>query len=95
MGSGSAALRTVLAFIASQPAGRSAMTCGCPPTEKGMLQMTGASRLSPTVHLARQYLIRNFFRIENVVSVRLAESIHELPPVTYADSCTLVHNDND
>eukprot|EP00959_Pyramimonas_sp_CCMP1952_P358546 7507290-Pyramimonas_sp.AAC.1 len=25
----------------------------------------------------------------------LAESIHKLPPVTYADSCTLVHCDND
>eukprot|EP00959_Pyramimonas_sp_CCMP1952_P340852 7139647-Pyramimonas_sp.AAC.1 len=37
--------------------------------------MTSASRLSPKVHLALQYLIRNVFRIENVVSVRLAKSI--------------------
>eukprot|EP00959_Pyramimonas_sp_CCMP1952_P473657 9502103-Pyramimonas_sp.AAC.1 len=57
--------------------------------------MTTASRLSPKVYLALQYLIRNFFRIENAVPVRLAKSIHELPPVTYADSCTLVHHDND
>eukprot|EP00959_Pyramimonas_sp_CCMP1952_P012008 253607-Pyramimonas_sp.AAC.1 len=33
--------------------------------------------------------------MENVVSVRVTESIHELPPVTYADSCTFVHYDND
>eukprot|EP00959_Pyramimonas_sp_CCMP1952_P209186 4376207-Pyramimonas_sp.AAC.1 len=56
--------------------------------------MTSASRLSPKVPSALQYLIRNLFRIENVVSVRLAKSIHKLLLVTYADSCTLVHYDN-
>eukprot|EP00959_Pyramimonas_sp_CCMP1952_P067330 1405199-Pyramimonas_sp.AAC.1 len=70
------------------------MTFGYVPTKKGVLQMTSASRLSPKVHLVLQYLARNFFRIENVVSVRLAKSIHELPPVAFADSCTLVHYDN-
>eukprot|EP00959_Pyramimonas_sp_CCMP1952_P468199 9492810-Pyramimonas_sp.AAC.1 len=57
--------------------------------------MTSVSCLSPNTHLALQYLTRNFFRIENVGSVRLAKSIHKLPPVTYADSCTLVHHDVD
>eukprot|EP00959_Pyramimonas_sp_CCMP1952_P095009 1986865-Pyramimonas_sp.AAC.1 len=57
--------------------------------------MTSASRLSPKVHLPLQYLIRNFSRIENVVSARVAKSSHKLPPVTYADSCTFVHYDND
>eukprot|EP00959_Pyramimonas_sp_CCMP1952_P333253 6978121-Pyramimonas_sp.AAC.1 len=60
--------------------------------------MTSASRLSPKrpeVHSSMQCLIKNFFRIEIVVSVRMAKSIHELPPVTYADSCTLVRSDND
>eukprot|EP00959_Pyramimonas_sp_CCMP1952_P393575 8246715-Pyramimonas_sp.AAC.1 len=57
--------------------------------------MATASRLSPKVHLAIQYLIRHFFRIENVVLVRLAVIIHKLPVVTYADSCTLVRYDND
>eukprot|EP00959_Pyramimonas_sp_CCMP1952_P340639 7134573-Pyramimonas_sp.AAC.1 len=56
--------------------------------------MTCASRVSPEVYLALQYLIRNF-RIENVVSVGSAKSIHELPPVACADSCTLVHDDSD
>eukprot|EP00959_Pyramimonas_sp_CCMP1952_P206607 4320546-Pyramimonas_sp.AAC.1 len=71
------------------------MTFGYVPTKKGALQITRASRLSPKVHLALQYLIRNFFRIENVVSVRLAKGIQKLPPVAYADSSTLVHYDND
>eukprot|EP00959_Pyramimonas_sp_CCMP1952_P042797 895242-Pyramimonas_sp.AAC.1 len=57
--------------------------------------MTSASRLSLKVRLALQCLIRNFVRIENVVSVRSAKSIHKLPPVSYAASCTLVHYDND
>eukprot|EP00959_Pyramimonas_sp_CCMP1952_P210302 4400990-Pyramimonas_sp.AAC.1 len=57
--------------------------------------MTIPSRLSPKVHLALQCIIRNFFRIENVVSVRLAKSILELPSVTYADSCAVVHYDSD
>eukprot|EP00959_Pyramimonas_sp_CCMP1952_P261753 5473606-Pyramimonas_sp.AAC.1 len=71
------------------------MPFGYVPTKEGMRQMTSASRLSPKVHLALEYLIRNFFRIENVVSVRLAKGTHKLPPVAYADSCTLVHYDND
>eukprot|EP00959_Pyramimonas_sp_CCMP1952_P313185 6555420-Pyramimonas_sp.AAC.1 len=60
-------------------AGRPARTFGSVPTKRGALQMTSASSLSP----------------KSVVSVRLARSLHELPPVTYADSCTLVHYDND
>eukprot|EP00959_Pyramimonas_sp_CCMP1952_P284894 5956046-Pyramimonas_sp.AAC.1 len=71
------------------------MTCGYVPTKKGALQMTSASRLPPNIHLALQYLIRNFFRIENVVLFRLAKSIHQLFPVACADSCTLVRYDND
>eukprot|EP00959_Pyramimonas_sp_CCMP1952_P286396 5988450-Pyramimonas_sp.AAC.1 len=39
--------------------------------------------------------IRDSFRIENVVLVGLAKSIHKLPLVAYANSCTLVHSDND
>lgn len=43
------------------------MTSGYVPTKQVSLQMTSASRLSPNVHLALQHIIRNFFRIENVV----------------------------
>eukprot|EP00959_Pyramimonas_sp_CCMP1952_P424110 8883426-Pyramimonas_sp.AAC.1 len=57
--------------------------------------MASASRVSPKGHLALQYLIRNFFRVENVVFIRLARSIHRLRPVAHADSCALVHYDND
>eukprot|EP00959_Pyramimonas_sp_CCMP1952_P086796 1815504-Pyramimonas_sp.AAC.1 len=89
------ALRTVLTFVASLSAGRPALTFGYMPTKKGTLQMTTASSLSRKVRFVLQYLITNFFRIETVVSVRAATSSHKLPPVTYADSCKLVHYDND
>eukprot|EP00959_Pyramimonas_sp_CCMP1952_P188577 3943741-Pyramimonas_sp.AAC.1 len=88
IGSDNTALRTVLTFVASLPAGRPAMTFGYVPTKKGTLQMTSASRRSPKVHLALQHLKSNLFRIENVVSVRLAQSVHKLSPVAYADSYT-------
>eukprot|EP00959_Pyramimonas_sp_CCMP1952_P090023 1884499-Pyramimonas_sp.AAC.2 len=68
IGSDSAALRTVLTFVASLPAGRPTLTFGCVPTK--------ASRVYPKVHLVLQYLIRNFFRIEHVVSARLAENMN-------------------
>eukprot|EP00959_Pyramimonas_sp_CCMP1952_P168012 3511126-Pyramimonas_sp.AAC.1 len=67
------------------------------PTKKKHALDDDCKSSSPEVHLNLQYLIRNFFRIENVVSVRFAKSIHKLLPVTYADtdSCTLVHYDSD
>eukprot|EP00959_Pyramimonas_sp_CCMP1952_P110522 2312256-Pyramimonas_sp.AAC.1 len=94
VGSDNTALRTALTFVANLSAGRPALTFGYAPAKKGALQMTTASRLAPNVFLSLQYLIRNFFRIENVVSVRLAKSIHKLPLATYAYSCTLAHYDN-
>eukprot|EP00959_Pyramimonas_sp_CCMP1952_P296733 6207931-Pyramimonas_sp.AAC.1 len=84
IGYDSAALRTVLTFVASLLAGGPAMIRGSVPTKKGTLQMTSASRQS----------LRNFC-IKNVVSVSLAKSVHELPRVAYAGSCTLVLYDND
>eukprot|EP00959_Pyramimonas_sp_CCMP1952_P023685 497688-Pyramimonas_sp.AAC.1 len=68
IGSNNTVLRTALT-LASLPAGRPATTFGDVPTKKGMLQMTSASRLSPRVPLALQYLSRNYFRTENVVPV--------------------------
>eukprot|EP00959_Pyramimonas_sp_CCMP1952_P109880 2298532-Pyramimonas_sp.AAC.1 len=71
------------------------MACGYLPTRNGVLQMRSASRLSPEVHLFLQYIINDFFRIEDFfVVVGFAWSIHALPLVTYVDSCTLVHCDN-
>ena len=45
--------------------------------------------------MALQFLVRNYFRVDNVVAVRLAKSIHKLAPIKYATGCTLIHYDND
>eukprot|EP00959_Pyramimonas_sp_CCMP1952_P167835 3507540-Pyramimonas_sp.AAC.1 len=95
LGSDNTALRTVLTFIASLPAGGPAMTFGNLPTKQGYLRMTTSSKLSPRVHLALQHVMRNYIRIASVVTVRLAKSIHRLPAVTHADSCALVYYDKD
>eukprot|EP00959_Pyramimonas_sp_CCMP1952_P162919 3405942-Pyramimonas_sp.AAC.1 len=93
IGSDNIALRTLLTFVASLPEGRPALGFGYVPTKKGTLQMTSAADYLP-MYIWR-YNIKIFFRIENVVSVRLAKGAHRLPPVACADSCTLVHYDND
>eukprot|EP00959_Pyramimonas_sp_CCMP1952_P069440 1449152-Pyramimonas_sp.AAC.1 len=69
-------MRTVLAFIASLPAEKPGMVFGYLPTKQGHLQMAAASRLSSKLHLAWLFLTSDYFRIENVVAVRLVKSIH-------------------
>eukprot|EP00959_Pyramimonas_sp_CCMP1952_P083597 1747632-Pyramimonas_sp.AAC.2 len=71
IGSDSTVLRTALAFVARLPAGDLVLHLDAsrPRTECPMPQMASASRLSPKLYLALQYLIRNFFRIGDVVSV--------------------------
>ncbi len=49
------------------------------------------SKRSPRIHLALQYVIRNFFRIDNVIAVRLGRSVNKLPKHEGADGCTLIH----
>ena len=51
--------------------------------------------MHPKVHLALQCLVRNYFRIENVVAVRLVKSVRRLPQFARADSSALVRYDND
>ena len=95
LGSDNMAMRTVVTFIAGLAAGQPAITFGCIPDQRGNLRQAVGSKMHPKVHLALQYLIRNYFRIENVVAVRLAKSVHRLPQFPQADSCTLIHYDND
>ena len=45
--------------------------------------------------MALQFLIRNYFRVDNVVTVRLGKSVHKIPKCAHADGCTLIHYTND
>ena len=94
-GSDSTALRTVLAYISELPAGQSAKTFGYLPSKQGHLRMTNDSSQAPKVHLALQFLVKNYFRVENVIAVRLAKSVPRLSAVPYADSSTLVYYETD
>eukprot|EP00959_Pyramimonas_sp_CCMP1952_P422891 8858746-Pyramimonas_sp.AAC.1 len=55
--------------------------------------MRSASRVSPKVHIAVQYIVRNSSRSKTLFLFGLTKSKHKLPPVTYADSGTLLHYD--
>eukprot|EP00959_Pyramimonas_sp_CCMP1952_P037586 787292-Pyramimonas_sp.AAC.1 len=57
--------------------------------------MTDASKLSPKVRVALQFLARIYFVIENAVAVRLFKGSHRLPAVAHADSDALVRYDSD
>ena len=95
MGMDNTAMRTVLSFIAGLGAGKPALTFGYLPDGKGSLRTTDASKLNPRVHMALQFLVRNYFRVDHVVAVRLAKSVHKLAPIKYATGCTMIHYDND
>jgi hypothetical protein len=62
---------------------------------RGCATLTTASRNSPKVFLALQYVIRNFFRINDVIAVRLGKNIHSVSKCDYADSSILVHYTSD
>ena len=53
------------------------------------------STRAPKIHLALQYVIRNFFRIDNIIAVRLGKGVHKVRRCAYADGCTLIHYADD
>ena len=64
VGPDSTALRTVLAYISELPAGQPAKTFGYLPSKQGRLRMTNDSGRAPKVHLALQYRVKNYVRVE-------------------------------
>eukprot|EP00959_Pyramimonas_sp_CCMP1952_P334768 7010323-Pyramimonas_sp.AAC.1 len=95
LGVDSAAMQTVLAYVAHLGAGKLAAVFGYIPDYKGNLNLSDDSKLHPRVQLALQYLVRNYFRVERVIAVRLAEGVLNLPSVKHATGSTLIHYDND
>eukprot|EP00959_Pyramimonas_sp_CCMP1952_P364134 7625395-Pyramimonas_sp.AAC.1 len=89
------AMQTVLTYVAHLGAGKLAKVFGCIPDYKGNLNLSDDSKCHPRVHLALQYLVRNYSRVERVVAVRSAKSAFNLLAVKYAVGSTLIHYDND
>eukprot|EP00974_Lingulodinium_polyedra_P112851 10922201-Lingulodinium_polyedra.AAC.1 len=70
-------MRTVLQYISDLRAGKAAGIFGyVPDDKKGTgFRLSPMSHKAPKIHLARQYLVRNFFRVGNVIAVRLAKAV--------------------
>ena len=91
---GNEAMLTVLRHISHLPAGKSPEVFGYIHTKDG-LRLSTASKRAPTIHMALQYLIRNYFRINNVITIRLGKSVHKVPKCDQANGSTLIHYTND
>eukprot|EP00959_Pyramimonas_sp_CCMP1952_P191678 4008110-Pyramimonas_sp.AAC.1 len=89
------AMQTVLTYAAHFGAGNPAKVFGYIPDYKRNLNLSDDSKFHPRVHLALQYPVRNYFRVERVAAVWLAKSVLNLPSVKYATGSTLIHYDND
>ena len=96
MGMDNTAMRTLLTYISNLPAGKAPEVFGqVLATDGSTWRLTAASRRAPKIHLALQYLTRNFFRVSNVVSIRLGKGLHRVPKCEYADGSVLIHYTND
>eukprot|EP00974_Lingulodinium_polyedra_P082595 7997922-Lingulodinium_polyedra.AAC.1 len=65
------AMRTNLQYISDLRSGKAAEIFGYIPDDKkgAGFKLSPMSHRAPKIHLALQYLVRNFFRVGNVVAV--------------------------
>ena len=89
-GMDSEAMDLVTNFIEKLGAGKPAQTFGYTRVSS-TFTLTQASKNAPKVHLALQFLVRNFFRVDDVFAIRLAKSVHKLSPCPHADRCVLIY----
>ena len=91
------AMDTILNYISRLPAGKTPETFGYTKTRatSPQLQLSMASKRAPKVFLALQYVIRNFFRINDVFAIRLGKSVSTVNKCDYADRSILIYYDSD
>ena len=94
LGMDNTAMHTLLTHISNLQAGKPAVTFGYAMV-KDRFVLTAASKEAPKVHLALQFLIKNFFRISNTIAVRLGKGTAKVPSCKYADGSALIHYVND
>eukprot|EP00959_Pyramimonas_sp_CCMP1952_P313016 6551953-Pyramimonas_sp.AAC.1 len=78
LGMGNVAMQTALTYVAHLGAGKPAKVFRYIPDYKGNLNLSYDSKFHPRAHLSLQYLVRNYFRVERVIAVRLAKSVSNL-----------------
>ena len=90
------AMELILNHITRMQAGKRPETFGYEFTGKpARFQLTGATRLAPKVYMALQYIVRNYFRISDVIAIRLGKSIHSVNAYAPANRSVLVHYTSD
>jgi len=90
------AMDTVLQYIDRLSAGKTPEIYGYVPstTDKNTFQLSAASRNAPKVYLALQFVIRTFFRISDVIAVKIGKSVTSVNSCEYASSCVLIYYTN-
>eukprot|EP00974_Lingulodinium_polyedra_P002519 236313-Lingulodinium_polyedra.AAC.1 len=75
------AMRTILHYVSDLRAGKAADIFGyIPDDKKGTgYKLSPMSHRAPKIHFALQYLVRNFFRVSNVIAVGLAKAVQRVP----------------
>ena len=89
------AIDTIIEYITRLAPGKTPETFGYTMTATGRLQLTSASKTAPKVLYALQYMIRNFFRTNDVIAVRLGRSVHHVSKCAYADGSVLFYYSSD
>ena len=89
------AIDTIIEYILRLMSGKTPETFGYVRTDGGRLQLTTASRNAPKVLYALQHMIRNFFRISDVIAVRLGKGVHYVSRCKYADASVLFYYTSD
>ena len=86
------AMDTVLDYISRLQTGKAAETFGYTGPQ---FRLTTATQRAPRMHLALQYVIRNFFRIQDVFAIRVGNCTPRVSKCEEADSCVLVYYASD
>ena len=92
------AMDLIIDYIGNLAHNKMPETFGYAVDKKGdafSFHLTSASKRAPKIYMALQYLVRNFFRIESVVAIRLGKGVRSVGKFHYADRSTLVYYSSD
>ena len=89
------AVDVMLDFISRLSAGKTPATFGYTSDAKGNQFLTTASTRYPKTFMALQYVVKNIFRISDVIAVRLGRGINNTQLAPFAKGCTLVYYERD
>jgi len=84
------AMDIILIYVSRLQAGKTPEVFGYFYVD-GKYNLTTASKKAPKVYMALQYVIRNFFRIQDVFAVRLGKSVHRVGKCEHAEKSTLIY----